>query len=133
MCDCDYPEVWEQVTRKAKKPHQCDECRLPISKGDRYIYSKGLYDGGWYDSKTCVECDRLWKYLAQQDDCFCPSFGCLFDEVRNSDARDNKKVAAYAMTEGGLVEIVPKDDSADDYNEDLHERFYARVFRLKGA
>jgi hypothetical protein len=57
---------------KARKPHTCEECRLPVAIGDRYARHAGAFDGMGYALPLCLRCDALnnyaWK-IARQIGC----------------------------------------------------------------
>lgn len=42
--------------RRARKDHVCDECRCPIQRGTEYDYYRGICDGEFLVSKTCLDC-----------------------------------------------------------------------------
>ena len=59
MCDCDFyngPDVFHEITRRARKRHRCGECRGLIAPGCHYYESRGLWDGEWGTHKTCGSC-----------------------------------------------------------------------------
>jgi hypothetical protein len=45
-----------ETLRRARKEHECGECRDKIKPGDLYENHKGLYDGAWDEHKTCARC-----------------------------------------------------------------------------
>ena len=55
----DYPECFRHVTRKARKPHKCCECRGVISAGEKYHYTSGIWDGRAESYKECSDCHEL--------------------------------------------------------------------------
>ena len=87
-CSCavdTYNDDFETVSclscgnRKAIKKHKCRECGREISKGERYNYTKYLFDGKWFNDKACSDCqsaiDRffphggyreLWMEIAEE-------------------------------------------------------------------
>jgi hypothetical protein len=60
-------DVYDVYLRRARKPHQCDECRLTIQPGDHYHAHSGLYDGTWHNWKICDSCHE-WASLIPYDD-----------------------------------------------------------------
>ena len=53
MCDYDPPAIVEHKTVKARKLHRCSECGEDILIGFDYTKSAVLYDGAWFNAKTC--------------------------------------------------------------------------------
>ena len=79
-CSCVYVDAGDcagtmhsEIRRKARKQHICIECRRTIKINEMYEYAKGLYDGQWYEFKTCADC------LSIRDSFFCESF--LYSEM----------------------------------------------------
>jgi hypothetical protein len=82
MCRVEDADPWDffyQETRRARIPHLCGECRRTIVPGERYVYSKGLFDKRWSMHRTCQHCEvaGLWLYYA----CGGYLFGDLRDEL----------------------------------------------------
>lgn len=66
MCMWDDGESWELARhqwRTAAKDHRCGECNRTISKGERYEYVTGLYDGHWDTERTCEQCHQVTRWL----------------------------------------------------------------------
>lgn len=62
-CDCEPSDVWNQVSRRARKPYECCECSAPIVVGETYVYVSWLYDGHWGHERLCERCsDRYGQY-----------------------------------------------------------------------
>lgn len=59
--------------RKARKQHECCECRETINPGEEYCHESSLFDGGWATHKTCMSCKRI------RDDCM--KCGWLWGEM----------------------------------------------------
>ena len=78
MSDTDYPSVFSDEVRMARKVHKCCECPNPILPGQKYHLFKGCYEGEWLRFKTCMECDDL-RYELRKDyrDDEGPAFGEL--------------------------------------------------------
>lgn len=51
------------VHRKARKSHRCGECGREIPSGETYRYATGLYDGGFWQAKTCAHCEAATRWL----------------------------------------------------------------------
>lgn len=85
MCDCDdnSPKVCGQMTRRARKPHRCSECRRTIAKGETYQETSGLWDGGWETFRWCIHCVESCKIIntSLKDFCFC--YGSLWEATTN--------------------------------------------------
>ena len=82
MCDCEPASVYQESERVARKPHDCDECGITISKGDRYMSAKYLTDGNWGTYKICKDCDRVSKrFTSISRECY--EFTQLFEELKN--------------------------------------------------
>jgi hypothetical protein len=54
----EYPEVYRCDTRKARKSHECSECRGTIQPGENYNYHHGIWDGP-ASFKVCLDCEDL--------------------------------------------------------------------------
>lgn len=52
----EYVEFSESCVRKARKPHQCDECYQTINRGEHYRYESGKFEGSFYTSYLCRTC-----------------------------------------------------------------------------
>lgn len=55
--------VWESVTRKARKEHRCECCRMPILKGVTYDRHSSLYDGHWSHASMHSDCHELTRHI----------------------------------------------------------------------
>lgn len=59
MCDLDDLEPFEfcqEIERKARKPHICDLCHGPISRGQLYLQHRSKFDGQITSEKLCSAC-----------------------------------------------------------------------------
>jgi hypothetical protein len=82
MCCCydaPQPEFHSAVKRKARKRHQCCECRIDIRPGDHYESVAGKWEGELSMYKTCLPCVELRTKLAE--DCGCWVYGGLYDDI----------------------------------------------------
>lgn len=72
-----YPEFFEEKTRKAVKPNKCSECRRVIEPGERYEHVAGKWDGHFETFKMCSDCLSIRKSF------FCEgfSFGGMLEEL----------------------------------------------------
>jgi len=48
--------IWEEIYRKARKPHHCTGCARGIKAGEHYWYGSSLYDGNWQHTNECEAC-----------------------------------------------------------------------------
>lgn len=63
-CECVTPSACTETIRRARKPHECDECCLLIHVGERYVYTSGIWDGepsSFHRHVECVEFSRAYK------------------------------------------------------------------------
>lgn len=56
---CEIAEVYKIDARKARKDHNCVECRGTIKTGEIYRFHHGVFDGSGFSAKVCLECDEL--------------------------------------------------------------------------
>jgi len=83
MCtDGEYPAIFRQIWRTARKKHTCCECGSEIYVGEKYQHSSGLWPtvNGWAQYKTCEICANL-REKAQGAAGENISFGCLYEFV----------------------------------------------------
>ena len=59
--DGEGPDVCEDKIVTARKEYRCIECRDVIKPGDKYEYTRGLWDGRWSTFRTCILCLRIRK------------------------------------------------------------------------
>lgn len=82
MCMIDSGErydVYSAETRKAAKPHKCDECHREIAKGETYRLTKGMYDRLWSTNKVCAHCMVVVQWLG--DNCGGYMDGGVFEDI----------------------------------------------------
>lgn len=65
MCaidSCDPADFYTATIRRARKTHQCFECRREINPGEEYEYVTGSWDRQITSFKTCAHClaGRHW-------------------------------------------------------------------------
>lgn len=63
----DAPERWWGSWRKARQPHECEECRGTIRKGERYLDARSLHEGEFYHYRLCRPCNELGEAVASVD------------------------------------------------------------------
>lgn len=68
MSDFEVATIFNQVERRARKDHRCDDCNLShIKPGDTYTETRMLYEGSWDTMKTCARCERVRKHADMDD------------------------------------------------------------------
>lgn len=55
----DPAEIWRETRRKARKKHQCFECRRTIPRGVYYWHWHGIQDGRPFRYKVCELCQNV--------------------------------------------------------------------------
>lgn len=66
MCMIDggeYCAVFVTKTRKARKPHQCEECGRLISPTERYRYQSWVMEGSAASAAMCGHCEAAADWL----------------------------------------------------------------------
>lgn len=64
MCDVEFDgqnEFQCSIQRRARKDHNCYECRRGIKKGELYTRHSYKFDGDVDCHNTCSRCDRIAK------------------------------------------------------------------------
>lgn len=52
-----YCTIWEERSPKARKPHKCCECGLPIRPGEIYLSVFTVFEGKATTFKLCTGCE----------------------------------------------------------------------------
>lgn len=80
------PSIFSDRVRTARRAQKCCECHQSIAPGDKYLLSKGCWEGRWDEFKTCLGCDslRAEMRLDYYDDEM-PVFGELIERARERD------------------------------------------------
>jgi hypothetical protein len=60
----DSPSFCTTTTRRAAKEHACCECHETITRGDRYEYTAGCWEGDMSTYKTCLSCVEIRNHFA---------------------------------------------------------------------
>jgi hypothetical protein len=89
--------LYEAKTRKARKPHRCNECCRTIQPGEQYEHVKGLIQGDWFKHKTCADCLSVRSVF----------FNAYFYEKVWEDLRDNLNDWDYQVPEDCIIELTP--------------------------
>ena len=86
----------------ARRPYRCTECGSPIFVGERYESAVGLYDDGFHQYRTCVDCLLVRDQMDTALECWCWSHGGLLEDVQGTLATtDFRPGARY-----GLVRLI---------------------------
>ena len=59
----------DRKIRVARKEHECDFCGFKIEKGEKYDWSKNVYDGMLYEWKSHLSCLELASKLNMFEEC----------------------------------------------------------------
>ena len=63
-------------TRRARKPHRCDECHRIITLGQQYYYQTNVDGSDIWTHRSCIECRRhvalQWDLLDHDADNYMP-------------------------------------------------------------
>ena len=88
MCDCESPEFYQEKQCVARLTHQCEECRLTIVPGERYVRITGKWDGMVQSFAEHIHCLDWLRGIAAYHDRGggsrhrrCISFGGLVEEL----------------------------------------------------
>jgi hypothetical protein len=70
MCfiDLEPCKVWEERDRKARKEHECTECRRIIRIGEVYTVHFSVFDGNATTGKLCGDCYKDREEFAAEHD-----------------------------------------------------------------
>jgi hypothetical protein len=52
---------------RARKPHRCELCGLPITKGEVHVARRGIGDDGPCTFRMHIDCEALTKRWDQMD------------------------------------------------------------------
>lgn len=104
MCSTDFDyepcELWQEITRRARKGHECDSCGGVIRSGDHYLHHFHLLDGDPGNEKMCAGCWFIRHSFveAHGSQSFLPSMliGELQSCITDSDEEDEQWRPALA-------------------------------------
>lgn len=110
---CDRPKVYQEVSRRARKAHECSECRLTIAQGERYVRCSSLGDS-WDDWPMCVTCSAVkdaWYALGRSEriEVGCWEVGVMWEAIREWIGErpfvlaDRERMRALAARKAGTV------------------------------
>jgi hypothetical protein len=74
-------EVYNEVERKARKPHKCDGCGGKIAVGEKYTYYSGIYDHEPFHGHACAECVAALSEFGERHDGGHPAFSQLEESL----------------------------------------------------
>ena len=78
MCfDLEPAEFFQSETRRARKPHRCDERGCAINVGDRYEHVRAKWDGDMATVRVCPACIRIKAAIVRRE----VAQGCAADEA----------------------------------------------------
>jgi len=115
-CSCVYididdsPDVYDQRTVRARRAHECGECRDEIPKGAKHEVCTVLWEGKWGRYRTCAACVEVrdvmfcegwawgecWARIREHFAEGAPLSPC-FEEVKSIAGRE-KLTAAFVAT-----------------------------------
>ncbi len=78
--DGDRPSCYTESRPRARKEHECCECREVIPVGAHYENVTGIWDGSPGRYKTCLSCVEIRDHFA----CDGSLFGHLWEDLRES-------------------------------------------------
>jgi hypothetical protein len=56
---------FEQRLVRARRDRRCSECGDTIVRGQPYVRSAGVFDGGWWHTAHCRTCDAILVLLSE--------------------------------------------------------------------
>ncbi len=54
-----FSEFFDVTFPVARKSHKCSECGRKIVPGEKYEYTRGKFDGDFWQEKTCLICAEI--------------------------------------------------------------------------
>ncbi len=79
--DGEGPSCFSECERVARKEHTCSECDEAITKGTRYHYESGIWEGVPGSYKTCLPCVEIRRHFACEQGWL---YGCLWSDLRDN-------------------------------------------------
>lgn len=71
-------EFFSQAVVKARKPHRCGECEIPVTVGTRYERSSGKSEGDFFTFASCLLCAEIRNVFHCGGSYY---FGTLWDDM----------------------------------------------------
>lgn len=63
--ECDeYAKVFERSYPRARKDHECYECRDTIKRGELHCRINMLFDGAWSSWRECSLCEEIFAHFS---------------------------------------------------------------------
>ena len=56
------------LIKKTRKEHTCDCCGSIIEKGEELVRYAGVYEGDFFSSKVCPQCDKIIDFYCDEFD-----------------------------------------------------------------
>lgn len=78
------PSCYTELTPRARKRHQCCECRGWIEIGENYQRITGVWEGQPNSYKTCRQCAALRERIQKLTKC-CVGLGMMREDLRDLD------------------------------------------------
>ncbi len=114
--DCDAPEFYSSIDRKARVEHKCYECHRKINPGEKYRYTSCKWEAHIFTSKTCSDCESVRATF------FCSSLsGSLWDDFEEAASENEGRFAQECIN---LLTPVAKRKVLDiikEIRKELHE------------
>lgn len=85
-CTCDYdpPAFYHREIRRARKPHNCEECGAPILPGETYEHVRGKWEGYISTFDTCQFCLDIRQWTKNNVPCLCWAHGNTIEDCREA-------------------------------------------------
>jgi hypothetical protein len=126
----DGADVWKVRTVRARRPHVCMECDLPIPVGCYHRRISSLYDGEWTTMRVHAECDAVAEFVrlkiceAEGEHGFIP-VGGLGEEISNLD--DAYGLQPMTVDDGDACVAMGIPVDLDPNDEDVNRGRYSEV------
>jgi len=73
-----YPQIYNTRMIVGRKDHKCCECDEIIPKGTEHEIAKGLFEGAWFEYRTCRVCLSVRNHLFK-----CGwNHSCMWEDIR---------------------------------------------------
>jgi hypothetical protein len=128
ISDDDGPaEVWQEETRRARKPHKCCECGGMILPGQTYERVFWVFDGTAAHAETCADCREAWGIAG----CKYRQFGGLSELATNATLYgSDEEIATGKKILAMLAAVRKARDQA--FHEHMLRELHAMIERGEG-